>query len=77
MEQKFVDSDKDIIKDDYLYPFLKNYGCLDRLPTKLEAQEIKTAIMTKLRERLLSRADIIQKRLEIERQNLEMKEQQL
>jgi len=31
--------------------------------------------MTKLRERLLSRADIIQKRLEVERQLLEQKEQ--
>jgi hypothetical protein len=61
-------------EDDYLYPFLKNMGCLDRLPTKLEAIEIKAQIMTKLRERLLSRADIIQKRLESERQNLELKE---
>jgi len=42
MEKKYVDSDKDAIKDDYLYPFLKNMGCLERLPTKLEAMEIKS-----------------------------------
>jgi hypothetical protein len=48
MEKKYVDSDKDaikgilsLIKDDYLYPFLKNAGCLERLPTKFEAIEIK------------------------------------
>jgi len=48
MEKKYVDSDKDAIKgkfymilDDYLYPFLKNAGCLERLPTKFEAIEIK------------------------------------
>lgn len=60
-----------------MYPFLKNMGCLEKEPTKIEAQEIKNQVMSKLRERLLSRADIIQKRLETERQNLEIKEQQL
>jgi len=67
LEQKYVDSEKDTIKDDYLYPFLKNMGCLEKEPTKIEAQEIKNQVMSKLRERLLSRADIIQKRLETER----------
>lgn len=50
-----------------MYPFLKNMGCLEKEPTKIEAQEIKNQVMSKLRERLLSRADIIQKRLETER----------
>ena len=63
--------------NDYLYPFLEKKNLLNKTLTVDDAKVIKAEVMSKLKERLLSRADIIQKRLEEERRNLEAVEQQI
>lgn len=69
---------KEQIASDILYPYLEKRGKHKEKNLVLdhsEAQAIKNEVMKKLKDRLLSRAEIIQKRLEEERYNLELAEQ--
>ncbi|CAD8046319.1 unnamed protein product [Paramecium sonneborni] len=61
---------------DYLYPYLEKRKLQGKeVLTYNEALEIQKDVMTKLKERLLSRAAIIQKKLEEERAKLDQAEQ--
>ncbi|KAL4445104.1 hypothetical protein ABPG74_018832 [Tetrahymena malaccensis] len=75
-------NDDDLAKDaaasDYLYPYLEKRKLLGVSEINAQvAMEIKNEVMQKLKERLLSRAEIIQRRLEEQRQVLEQKEAQV
>lgn len=59
------DSAKDAAASDYLYPYLEKHKLHgEREISAKVAMEIKIEVMQKLKERLLSRAEIIQRRLE-------------
>ncbi|CAK92507.1 unnamed protein product (macronuclear) [Paramecium tetraurelia] len=61
---------------DYLYPYLEKRKLLGKEVLNYnEALDIQKDVMTKLKERLLSRAAIIQKKLEEERAKLDQAEQ--
>jgi hypothetical protein len=77
LKKKDEDGDKDSTADDYLYPFLEKKGLLNKSLTKSDALEIKNEVMIKLKKRLLSRAEIIQNRLEEEKMKLEKMEQSM
>lgn len=74
LRKKDDESGKNADVHDYLYPFLEKAGFLNKNLSMKEALEIKNDVMKKLKERLLSRAEIIQKRLEKEREQLEKQE---
>ncbi|EGR33096.1 hypothetical protein IMG5_061790 [Ichthyophthirius multifiliis] len=72
------DMAKDAAVNDYLYPFLEKRKLLgEREIPYQQAIEIKNEFMSKLKERFLSRAEIIQRRLEEQRQILDQKNQQI
>ena len=75
LKKKDEEAGKNADTHDYLYPFLEKKGYLGKNLSMKEALEIKNDVMNKLKTRLLSRADIIQKRLEKERDALEKQEQ--
>lgn len=69
---------KDAAASDYLYAYLEKRRLLGEREISLQvAIEIKNEAMQKLKERLLSRAEIIQRRLEEQRSLLEQKEAQV
>ena len=64
-KRKEEDANKDSTTKSFLYPYLEKLGLLNKKElTVQEAQKVKTEVMNKLKERLLSRAEIIQQRLE-------------
>lgn len=77
MKKKDEESGKGVDTHDYLFPFLEKRGFLGKVLDLKDAMLIKNDVMGKLKERLLSRAEIIQKRLEKERAQLEAAETQM
>lgn len=71
LKKKDEESGKGVDIHDYLYPFLEKRGLLNKVLESKDANAIKSEVMNKLKDRLLSRAEIIQKRLEKERAALE------
>lgn len=74
LKKKDEESGKGVDIHDYLYPFLEKRGFLHRGMDFKDAMVIKNDVMGKLKERLISRAEIIQKRLEKERSALDLAE---
>ena len=71
LKKKDEESGKGVDVHDYLYPFLEKKGFLSKNLDFKDAMMIKNEVMGKLKDRLLSRAEIIQKRLEKERNLLD------
>ncbi len=74
LKKKDEESGKGVDMHDYLYPFLEKRGFIHKGLDFKDAMMIKNDVMGKLKERLLSRAEIIQKRLEKERSALDAAE---
>ncbi|EGR28306.1 hypothetical protein IMG5_178860 [Ichthyophthirius multifiliis] len=69
---------KDAAQNDYLYNYLEKRGLLNvSILTYQNALEVKNEVMQKLKDKLLSRAEIIQKRIEYQKNILEQKEYQV
>ena len=64
------DTSKEQVKD-YLAPILEKFNYLDMELQEDQALEVKNEALKRLKERLLTRADIIQRRLETETKELE------
>lgn len=77
LKKKDEEAGKGVDTHDYLYPFLEKRKLLGKVLVFQDAVSIKTDVMSKLKERLLSRAEIIQKRLEKERMQLDQAETQM
>ena len=59
-----LNEEKDKNKVDYLSPFLAQYGNSSKVLTKRQAMTAKDECLATLKERLLERANIIQKHLD-------------
>lgn len=73
-KQKVSDEAEEEIKKDYLLPILKKLSLEDKGDTELDEEaaiQVKNEALRNLKERLLTRADIIQNRLVQEQQILE------
>lgn len=77
LKKKDEEAGKGVDTHDYLYPFLEKRGFLGKVLDFKDAMLIKNDVMGKLKDRLLSRAEIIQKRLEKERSHLDAAETQM
>mmetsp|Transcript_18147 Transcript_18147/g.31016 ORF Transcript_18147/g.31016 Transcript_18147/m.31016 type:complete len:290 (-) Transcript_18147:51-920(-) len=73
-KMKVADEAEEETKKDYLAPILKKLSLEDRGDTELDEEaaiHVKNEALKNLKERLLTRADIIQTRLQAEQQKLE------
>jgi len=76
-KKKDEEADQDAYAKDYLYPHLAKKDLLGVTKfTYQQAIDIKNEVMNKLKERILARAEIIQRRLEEERENLAREERE-
>jgi len=76
-KKKDEEADQDAYTKDYLYPYLAKRDLLGSQKFNYQqAIDIKNEVMNKLKERILARAEIIQKRLEEERENLAREERE-
>ncbi len=76
-KKKDEEADQDAYTKDYLYPYLAKRDLLGTSKFNYQqAIDIKNEVMNKLKERILARAEIIQKRLEEERENLAREERE-
>ena len=76
-KKKDEEADQDAYTKDYLYPYLAKRDLLGTQRFNYQqAIDIKNEVMTKLKERILARAEIIQKRLEEEREKLNKEERE-
>ena len=73
-EVRFPEEIKDPNFVDYLTPFLQNFAKDPRDPTREEAAKSRAACLAALKERLLERANIIQRRLDEENSALSKKQ---
>ncbi len=76
-KKKDEDADQDAYTKDYLYPYLAKRDLLGAQKFSYQqAIDIKNEVMNKLKERILARAEIIQRRLEEERENLDREQRE-
>jgi len=76
-KKKDEEADQDAYTKDYLYPYLAKRDLLGSQKFNYQQSiDIKNEVMNKLKERILARAEIIQRRLEEERENLAREERE-
>lgn len=76
-KKKDEEADQDAYTKDYLYPYLAKRDLLGVQKFNYQQSlDIKNEVMNKLKERILARAEIIQRRLEEERENLAREERE-
>jgi len=76
-KKKDEEADQDAYTKDYLYPYLAKRDLLGAQKFNYQQSiDIKNEVMNKLKERILARAEIIQRRLEEERENLAREERE-
>jgi hypothetical protein len=74
VQEDKVEEPKDERMVDYLTPFLHNFATDPKVPTQEEAAKSRAACLAALKERLLERANIIQRRLDEENSALSKKQ---